>query len=453
MVKKIREIFSRSFRVFEKTSARTKLILGAVVLTLLSAVVGVTVLPNTSRETETTEARARVISVTPVSQFIQNESALQTITGSESTVRAETSGKIVSVKAVGTRVGSGAVIAEFDNASERALLLQAEGALESAQASLEKVQRGLRSERLAVLETAFDNSKNTAVTTLLSSYAAVDSAVRDTADQMFNDVSSGTPSFVFQSTNQQRRIDAGNQRVRLSVVLDRQVASSLSVSVDSELESEIIQTENDVRQAREFIDTVIAALNEAVPTTIVSEATITGYKTSATAARTALTASLTSLSNARASLKTAEQNLAEGLSGAEDTDVASAQAQVKQAQGSYNAALAAFQKTTVRAPASGTIVSCSVQSGDVITVGSDVCRIRSVSASLEGGFVLPLSSVKYAPTGALVFVVSSENILEAIPVETGLVTAEGISVTGLFGDEYIVSDVRGLKAGDRVSLE
>lgn len=453
MIKKIREKVSHLLGVYKKTPVRTKLVFGALMATVLGGFVTIVLLLGIPKDTQSTEDRVRTVSVIPVSQFIQNESALQAITGSESTIRAETSGKIVSVKPVGSRVVRGAVIAEFDGASERALLLQAEGVLESAQASLEKVRGGIRNERLVVLETAFENSKSAAVTTLLSSYATVDSAVRDTGGQMFSNADSSTPQLSFPTNDSQRENDLENQRVSLGGVLERQSEASISLSSQSNLEEELRVTEDEVRSTRSFIDTLIAALNEAITTSAVTSADIASYKTAATVARTALTTSLTSLSSARASLKTAEQNLAEGLSGAEDTDVATAQATVKQTQGSYNAALATYQKTTVRAPSSGTIVSCSVQNGDVISVGSDVCRIRSVSTSLEGGFVLPLSSVKYAPTGALVFVVSSENVLEAIPIETGLVTAEGISVSGLFGDEFIVSDVRGLKAGDQVSIK
>ena len=60
--------------------------------------------------------------------------------------------------------------------------------------------------------------------------------------------------------------------------------------------------------------------------------------------------------------------------------------------------------------------------------------------------------MKYTPDNAFVFVVNGDNKIESIMVETGLVTANNIRVTGLKGDETIVTDVRGLKTGDQVEV-
>lgn len=375
--------------------------------------------------------------------------------GLEAVLRAETSGKIVRVLPAGTRVSVGEVVAEFEKASQQASLLQAEGALEAAQASLEKTRGGLRSEKLAVLEAAYQSARGTTVATLLSAYGAVDSAVRDTADQMFSNPESSRPQLTFASSNSQRRINLESARVSLGSVLARHQGVSGSLSVDSDLEQELNLLEGELRTTRAFIDDLIAALNEALPTGVsgsVSEADIASYKAAATASRTALTSALSSVASARASLETATQNRAEGLTGAEAVDLAAGEAAVKQAQGAYNAALAAFQKTQVRAAVPGTVLSCSAQVGDVLSVGADVCRLRTAGGVTSGTVSLPLSSVKYTPSGAFVFTVSVEGILEAIPVTTQLVTAEGITVIGLVGDESVVEDVRGLRQGDRVTI-
>lgn len=375
--------------------------------------------------------------------------------GSEVVLRAETSGKIVRALPAGTRVAIGTVVAEFEKASQQAALLQAEGALEAAQAALEKTRGGLRSEKLAVLEAAYQGARSTTVTTLLSAYGAVDSAVRDTADQMFSNPESSRPQLTFASSNSQRRINIETARVSLGAVLARQQSASNALTGDSSLEAELDVTEGELRTARAFLDEVIGALNEALPTGVsgsVSEADIAAYKAAATASRTALTTALGSVSSARASLETAAQNRAEGLTGAEAVDLAAGEATVKQAQGAYDAALASFQKTQVRAAVPGTVLSCSAQVGDVLSVGADVCRLRTAGGSLSGTFSLPLSSVKYTPSGAFVFTVSAEGVLDAVPVTTTVVTAEGITVVGLLGDESVVEDVRGLRAGDRVTI-
>ena len=105
------------------------------------------------------------------------------------------------------------------------------------------------------------------------------------------------------------------------------------------------------------------------------------------------------------------------------------------------------------APASGTVLSCSASVGDVLTIGNDICRIRTAAVNPSDTYLLPLSSVKYTPAGSFVFLVTEESAIEAVQVETGLVSQNGIVVSGLFGDEFIVQDVRGLKAGQTVRVQ
>src|SRR3989338_7504424 len=71
---------------------------------------------------------------------------LGTVTSrSEATIRAEIGGKIIAVyQKLGDYVGAGTVIAEFENAGERASVLQAEGAYEAANAgkAIAEISRG-----------------------------------------------------------------------------------------------------------------------------------------------------------------------------------------------------------------------------------------------------------------------------------------------------------------------
>ena len=446
-------LFQRFWSFLKGLGTRQKWIAGVAAVIVIGgvgyALFGAHTLDNTAGSEDTTAS----VSLIPVSDFAENASSAVNTAGSETTVRAEGGGKVVSVLPVGTRVTSGTTIALFENASQQASLLQAEGSLEAAQANLDKVTGGIRSEKLAILQAAYASAESGAVTTLLSAYATVDSSVRDTSDQMFSNPESNSPKLSFTTSNNQRAIAVENERAQLSNLLTREANVSASVSTDSDLEAELDATETEIRDVRAFIDDLIASLNEAIPTGNVTASTISGYKTSATAARTALTGALSSIASSRAALETASQNLDEGLAGAESTDISAARAAVKQAQGAYNAALAAYRKTVVSAGVAGTIVSCNAAVGDVLSVGSDICRIRTSGFSSSDTFILPLSSVKYSPSGASVFIVSEDGTLQAVTVTTGLVSEDGITTSGLLGDEYIVRDVRGLKVGDAVHIQ
>jgi multidrug resistance efflux pump len=344
------------------------------------------------------------------------------------------------------------VIAEIENASQRAALLQAEGALEAARAAERKTTGGLRSEQISIRETGLESAKRGAVTALLSAYAAIDSAVDDTADQLFSGVELGTPDLIFFSTNNQREVELERIRRVLASTLTRTASVSQTITVADDLEAEMARTEEEVRAARSFIDTLVAALNDAIPSSDFSVDTILAYKASVGAERTALTSALSSIALARASLATAKKTLEEGEGFSQETDLAGASAAVKQAQGAYASALAAYQKTVVRSSLTGSVLSCSVKMGDIVSFGADVCRIAGTPTASSSSFDLPLSAVKYTPLGAFVFVLEQTNRVRALEVETGLVTAGGILVTGLTGEEFIVRDVRGLVDGEEVAL-
>ncbi|XKT74236.1 MAG: hypothetical protein ACJKTH_02695 [Patescibacteria group bacterium UBA2163] len=425
---------------------------GIVSVLIIASVGFVFFAPNTATDEVTVTEKSPLVTLIPVSEYTQGSQGT-VHSGSETIVRAETSGKILSVLTPGTRVSRGTTIARFENASQRAALLQAEGALEAAEASFEKTQSGPRSEKIAILEASFRGAQSGAVNTLLSAYATIDSAIRDTADQMFSNPESTSPNLSLTTSNDQRRINIENQRVFLTQVLTRQATVSSDISTSANLIAELNSAEIETRQTRTFIDALIASLNEAITSSSVTEADIASYKVAATNARTALTSTLSAITSARTALETATQNLEEGVAGAENTELAAAQASVKQAQGAYEVALAAYQKTIVQAGVPGTILSCNASIGDVLSAGNDVCRIKSAQTNSSDTYVLPLSSVKYAPTGAFVFVVTADNTLEAIPVETSLVVAHGITVHGLLGDEFIVTDIRGRKAGETVRIK
>jgi multidrug efflux pump subunit AcrA (membrane-fusion protein) len=61
---------------------------------------------------------------------------------------------------------------------------------------------------------------------------------------------------------------------------------------------------------------------------------------------------------------------------------------------------------------------------------------------------IPISALKLTPDGAFVFTVTASSTLKSIPVQEGAILGEEIQIiSGLRGDEDIVIDARGLKAG------
>ncbi len=328
----------------------------------------------------------------------------EVVASTEADLRAEAGGRVTSVNVeLGDRVGAGNILIETENSSQRAALLQAEGALDAARASLAKVQSGTRSEQLANLGSTLDSAQGSALTTLLAAYAAVDSAVRDTADDMFTGVELGQINFTIATANQQTELSLEQHRGRLATVLARHDAVSPSLAKGPNLVVELKTTEAELRDVRQFLDTLLSALSDAIVTDAADETDIATFRAAATAARTAITASLSAVLGAQNAIDIASNNLEQGVVGAQAEDIAAAEATVKQVQGSYNATLAALEKTRVRTPIAGTVTNLTVSEGDFVGAQSQVAIVSNNGALEIITYVSELERTQITP-GAVVLV-------------------------------------------------
>lgn len=429
-------------------SWRTRGVLAAIVLAAVAIYFAIS---GEKAATETKKPALRAVEILNVSDFANSGSAASSASVNEAIVRAETGGKVATVVSPNTRVRTGDVIAQLENSAQRASLLQAEGALEAAQAGQAKTQGGLRDEQVSIREASFESAKANVVNALLAAYSSVSSSLT-TADKMFSLITNNTaPSFGVTIKNTNYKYQLEQTRIELEVAIDRQSAKADNLTTSSDLATEMSLAEGEVRKARDFLQLLSTALAGAIPTDSVSAAQIATYRSETSASVTALTSALSSIATTRAALTTAQESLEEGVSYTQETDLASASASVKQAQGAYASALSAYNKTVMRALSPGVVTSCSVAPGDVITMGADVCRVVTAGSNAGASYALPLSAVKYTPSGAAVFIVEN-GTAKSIPVETGLVTASTVSVSGLLNSDRIIKDVRGLKDGDSVEI-
>jgi len=331
------------------------------------------------------EDSAREVTVARVSNLMNGGSALSVVaevtSKSEAKISPETGGRVTRVRAsLGQNVSEGQVLAEVENGSQRAAVLQAEGVYDAAKASLQKVQGGTRDEQLAIKQSAVDAARNGAVNTLLTAYASVESAINDAADPLFTNLTVQPQFNVVVTTDSQTKLSLENTRGLFNGIIAREAAQANSISASADVKTELLKTEEEVRQTRVFMDNIIKALNAAVPSAEITQAEIDAYKASVAGARTSLTASLGAISSARTTLETAEKSLEEGVAGAVSEDIAGAEAAVKQAQGAYNAALANLEKTIIRSPISGTLNNFTIKLGDTIAPQQEVAIVSNNTA-------------------------------------------------------------------------
>lgn len=431
---------------------------------------------------------------------------------SEAQVRADVGGQITSVNyTLGDYVGAGAVIASVENASQRAAVAQAQGAVDAATAGA------------SVSQTSLSSTKAGAVTALLSAYNAIDKAVHNDIDPMFSNPDSPIPQFSVQSSDSQSKINAENLRSQLSPIFPREQSQSASISASSDLLAEIAATQMELKQVRDFLDAVIKTLNNGVATNNISDATIATYLATANGSRTAIVGAISALSSAQASIETAQKGA--------DTQSGSSAAALAQAEAGLAAARANLEKTIVRAPISGTINSLSLKVGDYLSAGSvavvianngalevtayvtdidsreiaagsaatietqagtvkgAVTRVapaidpatkkvevrigitegnsnlvngQSVTVSIERAhkattalktITLPLSALKVGADSISVFTVDEDNKLIAHAVTLGQLLGDRVEIeSGVTAEMQIVTDARGLQPGQVVSL-
>jgi RND family efflux transporter MFP subunit len=474
--------------------------------------------------------------------------AIGTVTSAtEADLRAEAGGRVTAVYAkLGDFVSAGRIIAETENSAQRASVLQAEGSLDSAKANLAKVLAGDRSEDVsstqasaASAEAALAQSRIATVNSLKATYNTNDDLIHTKLDVVFSNPRSSVPQFNITTADSILENAIENERLALQTILSNQTSRALTLDEADDLEAEIARARTESQRIRDFIDDVAEALSKGIPTTNVSQSNIDAYSSTASAARSTMAGSLSSLSSTAQDLNakktaviTAQNSLAQTQTGARSEDVAAAEASVKQAQGSYNAALSSLEKTRVRAPISGTLNNLSVSVGDYMSPSQQVAVIANNNAleivahiteddrnsvvvgsavTIEGAYSgivtkvasaidpvtrkietriaisdetatltngqsvrveisrgtqettatpatneplsVPLASIKIEATRSIVFTVDAENKLIAHEVTLGPLVGNKIQIsTGLTPEMMIVTDARGLKAGQEVSI-
>ena len=459
---------------------------------------------------------------------------------SEAELRAETPGTITGVYAkVGSVVSGGALVAEVENASQRASVAQAQARVASAEAALAKVQGGTRSEQLAVLaekvtsaENTLENARDTAHNALLSAYAATDSAIPLGVDSLVDNAERTNPVLRFTTSDYSLKTQIQNDRIALQAIVDEHRSSPVA-SGDQALLALLSSVEQDEKTLRAYIDRMLLALDKAVINNSDQTSTIiNGYITTTQSSRTALSTSITTLTQARAGLNSALSGLAialqqqaEGVTGAQDEDVASAQASLQETKANLALSVAQLEKTRVRAAIGGTITTLSVKKGDfvgaqqalgivanqrglevrafiparertriltgskvlidgrvpgvvtsvapgidptrgqvevlvsadntdVLTHGASVSVLfeRTDATSTNAPLALPIAAISFIGEEAFVFSVNQTNTLVAVPVTIGDIVGRRIIVDGLDPLLEVVTDARGLAAGDSVSV-
>jgi multidrug efflux pump subunit AcrA (membrane-fusion protein) len=485
------------WRWYMRRGLLLKILIAAGLIGLLAFAFG----SSTEETPDSASASGRFVTLAPVQELAgagggtEIIGTVRAVTGAE--VLAQTGGTVTSVNTrIGASVPAGFVIANLENASERAAVLSAEGAYDAALAAREAQ--------------SLPDTEKEARDTYRSAYTTIDTVLENDLRIFFGTPTVYGPKFLVDSADAEDQIELSRDRASF----DQDLASlqeGQATAGNRAPETLLDEAESVARDLQLFLNKISTVISQ-------NGVNATDEQINALAgARSSINGTLSAISAARSGLRS-------GTIGA----TAGADASVKQALGALRAAQANLERTIVRAPIGGQIdflpirigdyvtslqhVASISQSGtlevvayvsederDMLTVGSTTTidgthtgiittvapaldpvtkqievriaaedaeglvngqsvriALPNVEASTSTGsetLLLPLASVKLRAGDRIVFSLNAEGRLEAHPVEVGGVYGDRIEILSpLPPDLRIVTDARGLAEGELVRV-
>lgn len=304
------------------------------------------------------EAQLRTVSVASVAELSGTGGSVSIVgtvrSVTEANILAQNGGTVRAVHtALGRTVPAGAVIAELENASERASVLQAEGSYESALAA-----RSITRAQAGNADVSLEEEATSARNTFRTAFTAIDSVLTVEVQSAFGG-NSFNPGLAFGAGTSARLSDEYRELRRTETEQWRQMLATADTRDPEELLNEAERIAQ--RLSAFLVDLARAAAQSD------SGATDT-QRTNIASARTKTDAQLAAISSARDSYRSKQTAAAVGSRQSESTggQVASADAQVKTALGSLRAAQAQLEKTIIRAPIAGTVNYLPIRVGDYV---------------------------------------------------------------------------------------
>jgi HlyD family secretion protein len=294
---------------------------------------------------------------------------------------------------VGNTVKEGDILAELDNKSERASLLQAQGALAQARANLQKVLDGASSEDVAVQEAAvrsaevsLANAEKSLVETTRQQQQLVDNAYKSLLNSTLaaipssGNLTSTIPVISGVYTGKEKGVYIVRQESsQFSVTgLESQGNTSINSSVSTPTP---LGTKGLYIQFPANLSQVPNSWRIEIPNTQAVDyvTNLNVYNSSLETQRVAISNAENTIESAKSALLQAQASLAAKKAEARPADVAVARAQVTSSQGQVEAAEAMLENTIIRAPAGGTITKVDVKLGELAASGKEIISVQDIA--------------------------------------------------------------------------
>jgi multidrug efflux pump subunit AcrA (membrane-fusion protein) len=385
---------------------------------LAAIVAGYNAITNDPGETPIeNEQETQVVAVALVRDLSKNTTALPIVgtvnSRAEARILSESQGQITAVyHESGDYIAAGEIIAEIENAAQRAAVAQASAAVDAAQANYDKARRGAREEQIAVARIQKENAFQTlqegyesGLIALHNAYIAADDAIRNKVDPLYIRPRERNPELRFQLRDYQIQIDLERERVELEKLLAAWKDDLDMTTANTAIPAEITEAKERLLIVQEFLDDIAYGVATLHSNASLSQTTIDTWKASLNAARSAVYGARSSMSGTQdaiqakaAAYEIANEQYEEILSGTRSEDLSAAQASLEQAKSARLAALSQLEKTILRSPISGTINELSIDRGDFVSAFTHVATVSNNDALEITAFITDMER-KNIPVG------------------------------------------------------
>ena len=309
---------------------------------------------------------------------------------STATLAFQRSGTVAHVYArEGTSIEPGQVIISLENADLVAALAAAQANADNAQANLDALLKGSRSEdvqvseaALAVAAQALANDYSGAQSTLEDAYAKTDDATRVKLSGIYS-TNGSSYSLTFSACSSQDTIDATWKRFLIDQTL---IAWRMGLNQWDTLTSEqrdalIEKSMGYIGTARDLLETTNRLLTASCQ---IANASLDTYRANLTLARTNLNTVASNVSTLEQSIMSqklavekARSELALKKAPPTPEAVAAQKATVASAQARVAEARAALAQTEIRSPLSGIVTNVDAETGELKTAGTPLVTVMS----------------------------------------------------------------------------
>ena len=480
------------------------------VLILLACIIFFIIRGNGNSETPSEERKIPAVTMSAVRDLGNTSvfSIVGTVSAvSEARLQAEASGRITSVSAeLGDTVYAGAIIGTIENSSEHASLLQAQGAYDSAVASSLQSGTGLEETKIAVRNT-YRNSFSTAediirnltddffqnptskmrgfrlsgaigasafnedrgeIETILTTWSSHITTNYEglSEEDMLKEAESGIITindFTARLALIITDYDANPYFTEEKLAVYKTRLAGARASLDGTLTA-ISATRSAYNQARISASPDTASQSSALLKSALGTLRSAQANYEKTIVRTPITGTINALylkqgeyiSNGQPTVTVANNGSLEITTAVGEKDLA--YIHIGDVVHINNSATGTITKIAPAVDPTTGKSEVKISTGNIssFTNGSTVSVefTQQITTTEESStIVIPLKALKMLASGSFVFEVSETNTLNALPVTLGAIRGDSVEVTeGLTHDTRIVTDARGLKAGDHVTV-